>query len=77
MENCKSQRYRFSFTAEQYVLLPESSEEPKTYNLGTYIDEEKWVKSIEIGERFVDIVHGEGAELSVSIKELKSKNHSS
>lgn len=40
-------------------------EEPKTYNLGTLINEEKWVGSIEIGERFVDIIHGEGAELSV------------
>lgn len=71
MENCKSQRYRFSFTAEQYILVPienggGSKEEPKTYNLGTFIESEKWVRSVELGERFIDIVHGEGAELSVS-----------
>jgi hypothetical protein len=47
-------------------MLSESKEEPTTYNLGTFMDEEKWVRSIEIGERFVDIIHGEGAELSVS-----------
>jgi hypothetical protein len=68
VENCKAQRYRFSFTAEQYVLMPlseESKSEPKSYNLGALISEEKWVQSVEFGERFVTINHGEGAELSV------------
>lgn len=67
MDNCKAQRYRFSFTAEQYVLMPvDKKEEPKTYNLGTFIEDEKWVQSVGLGDRFIDIVHGEGAELSVS-----------
>jgi hypothetical protein len=41
-------------------------EEPKTFNLGTFINDEKWVNSVELGDRFVNIIHGEGAELSVS-----------
>ncbi len=44
-----------------------SNDEPKTFNLGTFVEEEKWVRSIELGDRFIDIIHGEGAELSVKM----------
>lgn len=47
-------------------LSEESKAEPKSYNLGTPINDEKWVESVEFGERFVTINHGEGAELSVT-----------
>ncbi|KAI6189771.1 hypothetical protein M3Y97_00044600 [Aphelenchoides bicaudatus] len=71
VENCKAQRYRFSFTAEQFVLMPtneDSKNEPNSYNLGTLISNEKWVQSVELGERFVIINHGEGSELSLHVK---------
>jgi hypothetical protein len=74
VQSCKAQRYRFSFIAEQFILMPTVSgeEETRSYNLGNFTQHEKWVQAIEVGDRNVNIVHAEGTELSVMISFLFS-----
>ncbi|KAI6199923.1 Transmembrane protein 26 family-containing protein [Aphelenchoides besseyi] len=77
VDNCKAQRYRFSIEAEQYVLLSNDMEnnENHFFHLGNLTADEPYIRAVELGEREVNIIHAEGAELSLNIQTKSRPSH--
>jgi hypothetical protein len=76
VEDCKAQRYRATFNAEQFVLRGGGgggdgkgpTDELANFDLGSLVREEPWVGAVRIGEREVVIEHAEGIALAVGQK---------
>ncbi|CEF60293.1 Hypothetical protein SRAE_X000203100 [Strongyloides ratti] len=70
--DCKEQLYSSTLNAEQYVIKSNNGD-IKNFELGNLLSDDPWIKSVEVKDRIMKVVHGEGISIFVNMKtEIKS-----